>query len=332
MSALQSQPGPTHAGSIARRWSMEWWVIPKCDTKAHVDSDSLLAPVSLPVGSPPIDWSFLNWREVTDFQFFRLAPGFREEVKAAIRKRSRIKGNIKYPFIVFDGAHVPFELYVVLFPDRFPCLYIRTLPPLTPTSFQQLVHLSSHPAVPESQVYMAIEKALAVLRSGHVRSRPSTKVGFKWYPYIHISDFASKVPNIPWEELVSLGTRHRAVSTSDVPLVSAFKQKNLSIRGGVLIVDKQATTVVAPQEYLELEGIRHCLTIALRMRALLEARFLKETETLQPNERELRRRLRLVVNRPSVITDSMNYRSVWPTIARECQVMEWLDPTEARSA
>jgi hypothetical protein len=59
------------------------------------------------------------------------------------------------------------------------------------------------------------------------------------------------------------------------------------------------------------------------MRQLLEKDFRGEPE-VTPLSPHLLERLRFASERPSVLTESQNYRTLWPVVARECQVTEWL--------
>lgn len=73
------------------------------------DRTDLLNAKTLPISSPPIKWTYLDWPDATQLRFFSLSTRFREELKAAIRKRSHRKGNVKTPFLLFRETLIPFE-------------------------------------------------------------------------------------------------------------------------------------------------------------------------------------------------------------------------------
>ena len=329
----------THQGPFfqALRWHLEWWIFPEAKTLAGIaERKDLLNAKAMPIGSPPINWNYLDWPEATHLRVFAVSSRFREELKATLRKRSHIKGNIKRLFFQQGDISISFEPFVVPYSDRSIAIYLRTPSLSFPVSSSDLVRLSSHPSFQSSQLRMAVEKICMVLQTGDVNARAFGGLTYRWYPYIHIMDYAPKsdsygeTTHIPWPELVPIGTRHTKISPSDRPLIEAYQAKNHSIRGGVLVIDKQSTLVVSEDDYLELRGIRYCLAVALRMRQLLEREFRSSNEELALTT-SLLKRVRFAYERPSVITESQTYRTLWPLIARECQVMEWLSNLEQKS-
>lgn len=320
-----------------RRWHLEWWIFPEAKTLSGIaERSDLLVPRTLPIGSPPINWSFLDWPEATRLNLFGLSSRFREELKTTLRKRSDFKGNTKHLFFQHGELPIPFETFVIPYSDQSLAIYLRTPSMALPLSSSELASLSAHPSLSASQVRMAIQKICAVLKDGNINSRNSGSIKYRWYPYIQIIEYDPKshegvdALDIPWHELVPIGTRHTNISSSDQGLINSYKAKNHSIRGGVLVVDKQSTLVVSAEDYLELHGIRFCLAVALRMRQLLEREFRATHETI-PIAKSLLERLRFAYERPSVITDSQHYRMLWPLIAKECQAIEWLTNVEQKS-
>jgi hypothetical protein len=318
----------------ANAWRLEWWIFPEATTLDGVNArNDLLKPRGLPIGWPPVNWSFLGWPATTSLQFFSLASPFREELKTTLRKRTHFKGNIKHLFCKLGDKIIPFEAFIVLFPDRTLAIYLRTPKLSLKLSSSELTTLSVHPSLQLSQLRMAIEKICTVLRTANVDARTSEKIKYRWYPYIHIMEYSPKLEttdgtlNIPWAELVAVGTRHTKISSQDRKLIDAYRSKNNSIHGGVLVIDKQSTLVVAEEDYLEFHGIRYCLAVALRMRQVLEREFRSEHQGLSLST-ELLDRVKFAYERPSVMTESQTYRTLWPLIARECQVMEWLSNVE----
>ncbi len=314
----------------ALKWHIEWWILPEGRSLPDIGGrGDLLVRKALPIASPPISWSFFQWPEATELDSFGLSSSFREELKSCLRRRSHIRGNVKCPFFRHGIGTVPFEVFVIPRDDRSFALFVRTPQMSLPVSSADLVAISAHPSLLSSQLRMAVEKICAALRDGDINARVATSVNYRWYPYIHIVDYspcsnvATPADDVPWHELVAIGTRHKQIAVTDRPLIEAYKAKNHSLRGEVLVIDKQSTVVVSPKEYLELGGVRHCLAVALRMRMLLEGQFRGSTES-RPLDNKLLDLLELGIEHPSVITDSQNYRTLWPRIARECQVVEWM--------
>ena len=312
------------------RWQLEWWILPEGKTLHGIaERRDLLVAKSLPVKSPPFKWGFLEWPEATQFKTFSLSNHFQEELKASLRKKFHIKGNCKYPFFFLREKQLQFEPFVVTYPDHSIALYFRTSPQSLPISTLDLVSLSTQPLQDNSSLRMAADKIFAVLQGGDINSRPVGKIKYRSYPYIHIFDYSPASENafasatVPWHEFVQIGTRHMDISPGDQKLIGHYKAKNHSLRDGVLVIDKQSTLVVSPKNYLELQGIRYCLAIALRMRHLLEEHFRDNSET-SCLDKKLLQRLRFACENPSVITSSYNYQTIWPLIVRECKVIEWM--------
>lgn len=315
------------------RWSLEWWIFPDCkilpDIVSRID---LLVPTSLPVGTPPVKWDYLGWEDTTQLMAFRLAPLFQEELKISLRKQAHVKGNAKGLFFLHRENSLPFEAFVIAYPDHTVALYFRTPLLSNPLSTPEFVSLSSLPSQVNSLLRKAVDKICTVLGTGEIKSRPTQTYNNCYYPYIHILDYSPKscdVDIFPWHELAQIGTRHLEISPSDQNFVGTYKAKNHSLRNGVLVVDKQSTLVVSPQNYLELQGIRYCLFVALRMRCLLEQQF-RDTSETSSVDKGLLERLRYVCERPSVITNSHNYQMLWPLIAGECQVIQWMTNIEKK--
>jgi serine/threonine-protein kinase RIO1 len=309
---------------------LEWFVwtdIPVRLAAGAEHDPQLLRPTTAHLGSPPISWDVFRWPDATGFSLYSLAPAAREELKACVRRRQHIKGNTAQAVFRFGGDHVGFETLVVVYRDRTCWLIIQTAPLSLSLSADNLIRLTSIPSVPTEGVAIAASKTLQMLAHRDSDARPRVTPHLNWYPYVHIYDYTPRSherqieQDVPWSELAVIGTRHRRIEEQHKLLVGTYRAKNHSIRGEVTVVDKQSTLVVASHDYLELQGIRYCLLVARRMAQLLKAAFAREPgcavearalDLLAKSERS-----------PSLVTDSANYRILWPLIARECQALEW---------
>ena len=311
-------------------------VINECAVSWLIPTDFTVDPFprqllrrTLLLDRPPIRWSFYETTEATDAECFALGSGFREEVKACLRKRSRIKGNVASPLAIFLERQIPFTVHILRFPSGDVFLHLTTKTIKHPLSPEQLADLSTQPTNPSSQFHWCIHKVLAVLAGQDIRSRRPPPFEFHFYPQIHLrlistSRRAKGTASLPWNDLAVIGTRHLHLEEEDVSLVSRYRDKNLSFREKeVAVVDKQSTLLMSPQDRYEHMGFEYCLIVALRLRRLLENAFRSQHPYAVRSIAPLAERILFSAESPSVVTDSINYQKFWPQVLGELQAVTW---------
>ena len=125
-----------------------------------------------------------------------------------------------------------------------------------------------------------------------------------------------------------IGTRHRDINSSSTILANNFRSRSRSIRDDVLVIDKQSVLIVSDKEFLECQGIRFCVLMALRMREVLEEAF--RSEDGEAVTKEVKKVL-FSVERPSVTTNSVNYQVLWPVCLEALRVVQWAQNLEAQT-
>jgi hypothetical protein len=312
----------------------EWWV--PLDIEPAPKAAEHLHRVH-PPSSLTANWRFFECPTITLPYFYRLDSILREEVKAAIRKRSHVKGNVKRPFLVWKGIRIGFEIVVAQFPSGGVILQFITERVCTTFSTLDLINLTALPSHRHNnQLRYAVEKLSSYLTTGSLQSRQTEVPEYRYYPVLHIFDYqprdpaATIVDDIPWHEITSVGTRHRGINEGNTQLIPPYRAKNYSIRDDVCVIDKQSILIVSPSDYLEFGTIRFSACIALQMRGFLQSGHARgEWPATSPLE-ALLEKIRFSYRNPSVISDSVTFQRIWPTVLTELQVLQWVTSLESQ--
>ena len=317
---------------VANEWRLEWFIV--LDIRSTLTVDRFLLRTQ-PQTSLAIKWAYLG----LPFSLsppYRLSAPLREELKAAVRKRSGIPGNSKQPFFLWKRNRIPFEAYLVQEPPGPVTLHFRTGRCRVQLRASDLLELSILPSAQESPVRYAVDKLNAYLQTGDVRARVKRGPSYTYYPCIHVFQFSPHCPGeriadaVAWHELAGVGTRHPGIAEGNSQLLPAYRAKNYSIRDDVCVIDKQSLLIVSPAAFVEFSTLKHCIAVSLQIRQFLQslhanAGLAKLTEVLP-----LLTRIRHSERNPSVLTDSVSFRSIWPRVMRELQVLDWSSNVEAR--
>jgi hypothetical protein len=317
---------------VANEWRLEWFIV--VDIKSTADFGRFLLPVQAQT-TLAIKWAYLGL-PFSSSKTHRLSTPLREELKAAVRKRSGIPGNTKQPFLLWRQNRIPFEAYVIHEPPGPVMFHLRTGRCHAPLSASDLLALSILPTTEHSPIRYAVDKLSAYLQTGDVKARVKTGPQFAYYPCIHLFQFSPHrageriADSVPWHELASIGTRHPGITEGNTQLLPAYKAKNYSIRDDVCVIDKQSLLIVSPSTFLEFSTLKHCITVSLQIRHFLQslhtnAGLAKLTQLLP-----LLTRIRHSEKNPSVLTDSVSFQAIWSRTLNELQVLHWASHVEAR--
>jgi hypothetical protein len=312
---------------------LEWWI--PLDVEPVPEAAEHLKLTRSP-SSLRANWEFFDLPSITSPRFYKPDSALREEVKAALRKRSHVKGNVKCPFFVWKETRIAFEVSVVRFGFGGVLLQLRTERVRSNLSALDLISLSALPSrLYDNQLRFAIDKMLAYWMSGSILARLTEDVRYRYFPVIHIFSYEPRNPDrrivddMAWHAITSIGTRHRGINEGNTQLIPPYRAKNYSIRDDVCVIDKQSILIVSPSDFLEFGTIRYCACIALQIRRVLQSsQFQSDSPAVLPLE-TLLEGVRFTYENPSVISDSVTFQRVWPIILAELQVLQWVANLES---
>ena len=300
---------------------INWYITPELPIL------SPLTHVKLPKSSLglPIDWDYFSHQDLGSLSRYSLSPTCIEELKARLRHKQKIKGNIKDLYFTWMGIVFPFT--IELFEIGNSCyLHVKSIKLRHNVNTKQLISLTHYPKVKESEIYDIIQKLIMVLQTGNIQARPQNDFEFDIFPLIHIKpqqEDTESMLNIVLSKssLTSLGTRHPDLPRSST-IITDYFNKNLCIREQVSIVDKQSMLVVSKKLGIENIGIYHCCLIALHLQSKLRG-YLNQQEHYSIIILEyLSALLEDSILRPSVMTNSVTIQKRWGPILKEFRVHE----------
>lgn len=314
---------------FATECRLEWFISLTIQLADNFEVDLQPHP---PFCVAPMNWELLNSSYIGPPTCYLPNSFLREEIKAAVRKRSHIKGNAKKPFVRWKDSDIAFEVSFFHFSPTSVIVCLATTAIRDRLSHRDLLSLSFLPAQPDSPLRYAIEKIAAYLKSGNRFSRLTDKLDYEYFPILHIIDFAPRSADknidedVPWHHLASIGTRHRDINKGNTQLVPAYRSKNYSIRNDVCVIDKQSILIVSPSDFLEFNAVKYCACIALSLRnRLKQFHNAALTDTSVATFLEV---VRLSLQSPSVISSSVTLQILWPKTLTELQVMQWVANVE----
>lgn len=293
-----------------------------------------LTSISCPIKSPHIYFESFPAIEQIIPSFYKCNPLLREELKAAIRKRSGIKGNIKSPFFQWRDLRIAFEVLIARFSTNDFMLLFFSEEICCPLTADEIREISYLPTQRQSQVRQSIEKLSIYLSTGDIRrkSAPIKRVA-GYFPVISVFAFSprnnrrSVVDDVPWHLIASIGTRHKDLQRDSSGLVRQYREKNFSIRDDICIINKQSLVSISDGKHLELEGIKFAAFIAYRTKLLLISKARCFT-TIDPNIGPLIECLRYINDNPLVISDSTTFQSAWQNAYEGLRIPELLKSLE----
>lgn len=317
---------------VVSKCQLQWWI--PLEVSASPKWKNHLKLRQEPFGSPKL--YFDNFPQLKRLvpTFYDYDPNLREQVKATIRKRSGIKGNIKSPFNKWRDSQINFEIIVAHFPPDGFVLVCRTNIIVNKLKADDLIALSILPTVRNSQLRQAIEKMAKYISTGDIysKSRPIESLP-SFLPIITCYQFTPRdkdrsiYENVPWHVITSIATRHRNLRPDNNNLVPNFKNRNYSFRDDICVISKQSLLIISDSSELEHGGMRYSTFIAYRARELLR----KESHRVGPadlNFGPFIESLRYAYEFPVVISDSSSFQHAWAHAFDGLQLVKFIKSLE----